>query len=313
MAIEKNKTESKKNTKGKTTTTKKNAPKTTSSATKSTSKVTSKTAKTTPKKTTSTSKNESSAKKSAPKSTTKKTTTKKSAPKTTSSATKSTSKVTSNTAKTTSKKTTAKTSSKPYSIENIEANKTKDVKTIEISQRKLIVGIIIAVLVILLCLVCFLGSNSVSKKYSTSSTNTDTPSSEGNDILEQATKEAGKISDEQREAPTDISVDDYIELYSSDDLSLVLLSKESCSYCQIAIPIIENIIYENGVKINRVDVGEMSKEDSSKLISSDEYFSEGYGTPLLMVVGENSIKDKIEGLTTKESYIEFFKKYGFME
>ena len=299
MAIEKNKTESKKNTKGKTTTTKKNAPKTTISSTKSTSKVTSKTAKTTSKKTTSTSKNESSAKKSAPK--------------TTSSATKSTSKVTSKTTKTTPKKTTAKTSSKPSSIENIEANKTKDVKTIEISQRKLIVGIIIVVLVILLCLVCFLGSNSVSKKYSTSSTNTDTSSGEGTDVLEQATKEAGKISDEQREAPTDISVDDYIELYSSDDLSLVLLSKESCSYCQIAIPIIENIIYENEVKINRVDVGVMSKEDSSKLISSDEYFSEGYGTPLLMVVGENSIKDKIEGLTTKESYIEFFKKYGFME
>lgn len=241
------------------------------------------------------------------------TTTKKSAPKTTSSATKSTSKVTSNTAKTTSKKTTSKTSSNLVSIENIESIKTKNDKTIEISKRKLIVGVIIVVLVILLCLVCFLGSNSVSKKYSTSSTNTDTSSSEGEDILEQATKEAGEISEEQRTSPTDISVDDYIELYKGDDLSLVLLSKESCGYCQIAVPIIENIIYESGVKINHVDVGEMSSEDSAKLISSDDYFSEGYGTPLLMVVGEGSIKDKIEGLTTKDSYIEFFKKYGFME
>ena len=298
MAEEKKKTESKKNTKGKTTT-KKSTPKATSSATKSTSKVTSKTTKTKPKKTTSTSKNTSSAKKSASK--------------TTSSATKSTSKVTSKTTKTTPKKTTSKTSSNPVSIENIESIKTKNDKTIEISKRKLIVGVIIVVLVILLCLVCFLGSNSVSKKYSTSSTNTDTSSSEGEDILEQATKEAGKISEEQRTSPTDISVDDYIELYKGDDLSLVLLSKESCGYCQIAVPIIENIIYESGVKINHVDVGEMSSEDSAKLISSDDYFSEGYGTPLLMVVGEGSIKDKIEGLTTKDSYIEFFKKYGFME
>lgn len=300
MAEEKIKTESKKNTKGKTTT-KKSTPKTKSTTTKSTSKVNSKTTKTTPKKTTATSKNKSTAKKSTPK--------------TTSAATKSTSKLTSKTIKTTPKKTSSKTSSKPISIENLESVKPKDDKTIEISKRKLIVGIIIVVLIILLFLVCFLGSNSVSKKYSKASTNTDTntSSSEGNDILEQATKEAGEISDDQRTAPTDISVDDYIELYKGDEVSLVLLSKESCGYCQIAVPIIENIIYESGVKINHVDVGEMSSEDSAKLISSDDYFSEGYGTPLLMVVGENSIKDKIEGLTTKELYVEFFKKYGFME
>ncbi len=191
----------------------------------------------------------------------------------------------------------------------------KQEKVIEINQKRLVIGIIICILIVVFCLVCFFGSNSFSSKYEKSNkTEESSDSSGGNeDILAQATKESGEVSDDERTAPNDISVDDYLELYQSDELSLVLLSKESCSYCKLAIPIIENIIYENNVDINRVDVGDLSSDDTSKLIGSDEYFSQGYGTPLLMVVGNNSIKDKIEGLTTKDEYKEFFKKYGFME
>ena len=57
----------------------------------------------------------------------------------------------------------------------------------------------------------------------------------------------------------------------------------------------------------------MSDDDVAKLVSSDDYFSEGYGTPLLLVVGDGKISNKIEGLATKSEYISFFKENKFME
>lgn len=219
--------------------------------------------------------------------------------------------------KNSSKKTTTmkKSIDKESKLDNKESRKetvTKQVKTIEINQRQLVIGIVIIVLILSLCLICFLGSDATSSKYIKTSNNGSLESS-GDSILEQATKEAGEINDDVRTAPVSISVSEYLDLYNSDGLSIVLLSKESCSYCQIAIPIIENIIYEKGININHIDVGNMNSDDTSKLIGSDDYFSEGYGTPLLLLVGNGEIKDKIEGLSTKSSYMEFFTKYGFME
>ncbi len=274
-----------------------------------TKKTTSKT-KTTPKKTTSSSK--TTTKKTAPNKT-------KSASKTTNSAVKktkstTTKKVATKNTKTASKSSTVKKTTAPS--KNVDVNNKEEVKkdkTIEINQKKLVTGIAIVVLVVSLILLCIFGSDSVSTKYQKSSTNSEESSTDGNSVLEQATKESEEIKEDERTAPKLISVDDYLELYKSDEVSLVLISKESCGYCQIAVPIIENIIYTDGVKINHVDVGDMSDDDTAKLIGSDDYFSEGYGTPLILVVGENSIKDKIEGLTTKEGYKEFFKKYSSEE
>jgi len=81
----------------------------------------------------------------------------------------------------------------------------------------------------------------------------------------------------------------------------------------LATPILENIIYESDVDLKYVDLSTLSDDDKTKLANSDDYFKEGISTPLLVVVGNNSMTDYIEGLNTKENYISFFKKYGFME
>ena len=132
-------------------------------------------------------------------------------------------------------------------------------------------------------------------------------------MYEQAVKDSAGATDSKRKEPNKISVDDYIELYNAEEKSIVLLSRPTCHYCQIATPIIENIIYEKNVKINYINTDDLSDEDNSKLLSSDEYLKSGYGTPLILVVGNSKIIDKIEGLTTKSNYMEFFDEYGWGE
>lgn len=182
---------------------------------------------------------------------------------------------------------------------------------IELDKDKLIKTGLIILVVMIICLVCFFASSSKSKPYEKVSSNEDTNAE--NSVLEEATKQAGEISDEERTQPEEISLQTYLELYQKEEESLVLISRPTCQYCKIATPILENIIYEKKVKIHYLNSDNLTEEENSKLITSDDYFSSGYGTPLLLVVGNKKIKDQVEGLVTKESYEAFFKEYGFME
>lgn len=182
---------------------------------------------------------------------------------------------------------------------------------IELDKKKVIQYIVIIVLVFLVCVVSFAVSNSNSEKYSKSTTSTDLEGEE--DILQLATKEAGEVKDEERVAPNEISTDDYINFYNGDESKLILFSSPSCSYCKIAVPILENLIYEYKIDMNYINTADLSNEDRQKIMESNEYFSEGFGTPLMLVVKDGNIVDKIDGLVDRESYIAFFKEYGFME
>ncbi|MCI8346565.1 MAG: hypothetical protein HFJ12_01275 [Bacilli bacterium] len=192
-----------------------------------------------------------------------------------------------------------------------KTGKNKKTIQIELDKDRLIKNTFIILVVIVICLICFFASSSRSKPYEKSSSQE--ASSEGNNVLEQATKQAGEISDDKRVQPEEISLKTYLELYDKEGESLVLISRPTCQYCKIATPIIENIIYEKNVKIHYLNSDNLTEEENSTLISSDNYFSSGYGTPLLLVVGNHKIKDQVEGLVTKESYEAFFQEYGFME
>ena len=190
------------------------------------------------------------------------------------------------------------------------SKETKNVDQILISKDKLLKGILITIGVLLLIIVCFMASSNNTEKYSDSTT---TDESSSDDVLEIATKEAGEVADDERKSPNEIDVEQYINLYNGSENSVVLFSRPTCSYCQLATPILENIIYQYGVDINYLNTDNLDDNGNATIVSSDEYFSEGYGTPLIIVVGNGKIVDTVEGLTTKDSYIEFFKKYGFME
>lgn len=189
------------------------------------------------------------------------------------------------------------------------AKKTNKQDTIVISKDKLLKGIGITVGVLLIIILCFVASSKNTENYSEKST---TEESSGEDILQLAIKQAGEVNEDERTAPNQITIDEYLNLYKGSEEVLVLLSRPTCQYCQIATPIIENLIYEYNIKINYLNTDELGEDGNSKLISSDEYFAEGYGTPILLLVGNGKIINQVDGLTTRDEYINFFKENGFM-
>ena len=185
--------------------------------------------------------------------------------------------------------------------------------------KKIVTGIVVAVGVILVCALCYFASSAVSAKagdnYSESdnSNSSTTSSSSASDMTSRAQEESANVPDDEQKDFNDIDIDEYLDLYDGSEDSIVLFSRPTCGFCQIAEPILHHIAYQYKLTINHVNTDEMSSSDEKKLVESDDYFSDGFGTPLLVVVSNGEIVDMVSGLVDTENYVKFFTKHGFID
>lgn len=150
--------------------------------------------------------------------------------------------------------------------------------------------------------------NGGSSKTTTSSTN----NSSNDNSSSSTTSTSSDIPEDEQGDLNDIDIDKYLDLKEDDKASIIYIARPTCHYCQQMEPIIRNIVYEYDVKVNYLNTDELDDEGQSKLIKSDDYFSEGYGTPLLLVVKDDEIVDIQEGLTDKDTTVKFLKDNGFI-
>ena len=168
------------------------------------------------------------------------------------------------------------------------------------------IGILIGILVLLLVLMVFVAKPNKEEKETSSTTEVDT-------IIENAQKESAEVKEEEKKDFISINVDQYLGIYEEEDLKLVLVGRPTCHYCQLAEPILKNITYTYGFDIYYLNTDEFSDDDKNNFLHSNEIFEEGFGTPLLLLVSNSTIVDKVDGLMDKDHYLEFFKAHGFIE
>lgn len=177
--------------------------------------------------------------------------------------------------------------------------------------KKIILGIVIAIGVILLCALCYFASSATTNKAGDSYQESDTSSIE--DMTSRAQEESANVSEDEKKDFKDIDVDTYLDLYKGDEKTIVLFSRPTCGFCQIAEPILQHISYQYDLTINHINTDEMDSDDSTNLVESNDYFSDGLGTPLLMVVSNGEIVDVVSGLVDTASYVGFFTDNGFIK
>ena len=132
-------------------------------------------------------------------------------------------------------------------------------------------------------------------------------------ILKNAQEESQSVNKEEQKEFTEIDIETYLNDYENEEDSLVLIGRPGCQYCQIAEPILHNIAYEYNITFYYLNIDNLTEEGQSKLQSSDEFFKEGFGTPLLLIIGNNKIKDKVDGLMDRNHYIDFLKENNYIE
>lgn len=129
-----------------------------------------------------------------------------------------------------------------------------------------------------------------------------------NKAIRESSKEASETN--KKKDFKNIDVDKYLELYKGDKVSIVLIGRSGCEFCTIAEPILQGIAYDKNLDIYYLSTDGFSDEDKTNLLNSDKYFQKknGMPTPLLLLIKKSKIVDKVEGLTSKDEYIEFFDK-----
>lgn len=142
-----------------------------------------------------------------------------------------------------------------------------------------------------------------------------TTSSTDNSSSNDTTSTSSDIPEDEQGDLNEIDIDEYLDLLKGDEASIIYVARPTCHYCQEMEPIVKNIVYEYGVTVNYLNTDELDDEGQAEFIKSDDYFEEkgGYGTPMLIVVKDDEFVDVLEGLTDKDTAINFFKDNGLIE
>lgn len=113
---------------------------------------------------------------------------------------------------------------------------------------------------------------------------------------------------------TNVDVNGYMEAIESEDTIIMFIASSSCPNCEKTTPILEELIKEENIKIYYIDLDEIeTEEDYNTLIDSfDIYLDPDFGVPTTLIIKNHNIIDTLNGYRTKDSFITFFKKNGFI-
>ncbi len=172
--------------------------------------------------------------------------------------------------------------------------------------KKIFLGIGIGLLVVgLLVATMFIGGEETSK----------VPEGQidPNQIIANAERESKAITESQMVKLEEINIETYLNYYNGPATLIVFVGRPTCPYCEITQPIIRKIAKDYNLVIKYLNTDNLSDDDKAKFVQHNEMFSEGYGTPLILIIGNGEIKTSFEGLTDTEHFLQFFINAGMIQ
>ncbi len=181
--------------------------------------------------------------------------------------------------------------------------KEKKVFSIEVEKIKNIV-------IIVLILIIIIGGSFVVTELGTKEQKDSEDTVEMDSSSTKAQEESASISEEEQKELESIDIDRYLEIKEQEEPSVIYIARPTCEFCRIQDPIIKNIAYQYDATFYYLNTDEMSAEDSISFTNSSEKFKDGFGTPCTIVVEDDEVVAKAEGVIEREELVEFLKKNG---
>ena len=171
--------------------------------------------------------------------------------------------------------------------------------------------IVTVVILAILIGICFL----IGGKDNGSSTPSKEMSEDVETVMSNLQAESEAVTDDQKgEFGAEIDVGDYLNLLNTEgEASLVWVARPTCGYCQLTTPVVQKLIKDYSIYISYLNTDNFQGDDTTNFVGSDERFSEGFGTPMLLLVGDGKILDMIDGATDTAHFVDFLKTYKFIE
>lgn len=108
-----------------------------------------------------------------------------------------------------------------------------------------------------------------------------------------------------------IDYDEFIDLISSKEKSIILVGKENSKDCETIIEELKSIIIENDIKINYFITDDIDKIIQSELKKID--FNDGFTLPIMLIMEDGRLLDYVIGVSSKEFYIDIFTENGIIK
>ncbi len=113
----------------------------------------------------------------------------------------------------------------------------------------------------------------------------------------------------------EINVDQLVDIFKGNELSIVYIARPDCSHCQDFKPIITEVTKQYNLKINYININTLDtqeKQEKYKSIHGYLYWN-GFSTPTILVVKDGAIYDVNSGYVEKDVLVNFLTKNGFIK
>ena len=112
---------------------------------------------------------------------------------------------------------------------------------------------------------------------------------------------------------TTIDITKFIELKQANTPSIIYIGKNSSTHCFQQTLYLYALARKYNITINYLNISNISDEDYQKLQSVDPYFTTRWSIPLMLLVQDDKIIDKKEGVQTASSLLEWIQSYGLID
>ena len=106
----------------------------------------------------------------------------------------------------------------------------------------------------------------------------------------------------------EITYKEYEEMVNNGDSFVVVIERTGCSYCQMYMPIMEEVAKEQKIAVTYINTDNLTQDEMEKLSTTNKYLKKNqWGTPTTLFMLGDRIVDSIGGYVDKDSIEKFFK------
>ena len=103
-----------------------------------------------------------------------------------------------------------------------------------------------------------------------------------------------------------ISYSDYKKLVDDNESFIVIIERAGCSFCQMYMPIVEEVAKEKKVSILYIDTDTLTEKEYNELSTTNAYLKRNkWGTPTTLFMLGDRVLDSIGGYVEKATFESF--------
>lgn len=103
-----------------------------------------------------------------------------------------------------------------------------------------------------------------------------------------------------------VTYQEYAELVENNEAFIIVIERTGCGYCQMYMPILEEVTKEKKVSILYIDTETLTGEEFNLLNTKNAYLKRNnWGTPTTLLMLGNRVLDSIGGYVEKEEILSF--------